>query len=160
MRFLEDGADIPEELIHAVTDGNAVFLCGAGVSRRVGLPSFEELTEQVYRELGETRDNEPAERIAFERWEYDRVLRSLEKRTHRPGTPSRVRVAVANLLAAEDGLDHTDHGSFPLPLNKPAPGVYEHPSHYLLWSALRANFPEFIASLREPALPRFLTPWT
>lgn len=109
MRFLEDGADIPDELIHTVTDGNAVFLCGAGVSRRVGLPSFEVLTEQVYRELGETRDNEPAERRAFERWEYDRVLRSLEKRTHRPGTPSRVRIAVANLLAAKDGLDLTDH---------------------------------------------------
>ena len=109
MRFLKDGADIPDELIRAVTDGDAVFLCGAGVSRRVGLPLFEELTEQVYRELGETRDNEPAERKAFERAEYDRALRSLEKRTHRPGTRSRVRIAVAKLLAARDDVAVPDH---------------------------------------------------
>jgi len=109
MRFLEDGAEIPDELIRAVTGGNAIFLCGAGVSRRVGLPSFKELTESIYRELGETQQNEPAERRAFERDEYDRALRSLEKRTHRPGTPSRVRIAVAKLLAAEEGVALPDH---------------------------------------------------
>ena len=75
MRFLKDGADIPDELIRTGTDGDAVFLCGAGVSQRVGLPLFEELTERVYLALGETRDNEPAERQAFERREYDRALR-------------------------------------------------------------------------------------
>jgi hypothetical protein len=37
MRFLEDGADIPDELIRAVTAGSVMFLCGAGVSFRVGL---------------------------------------------------------------------------------------------------------------------------
>ncbi len=111
MRFLEDGADIPDELIRAVTDGNAVFLCGAGVSRRVGLPSFQELTEQIYRELGEAHGNEPAERKAFERGEYDRALRSLEKRTHRFGTASHVRVAVAKLLAARDGAAVPDHSA-------------------------------------------------
>ncbi len=72
MRFLEDGTDIPDELIRAVTDGDAVFLCGAGD-------------------------------------EYDRALRSLEKRTHQPGTPSRVRIAVVKLLAARDGVAVPDH---------------------------------------------------
>ena len=109
MRFLQGGTDIPDELIRAVNDGDAVFLCGAGVSKRVGLPLFKELTEQVYRELGETRNNEPAERTAFERSEYDRVLRSLEKRTHRPNTQSRVRAAVAKFLLAQDGIDVPDH---------------------------------------------------
>jgi hypothetical protein len=108
MRFLKDGADIPDELIRAVTNGDATFLCGAGVSKRVDLPLFNELTELVYRELGETRDNEPAERSAFDREEYDRALRSLEKRTHRPGTQSRIRTAVAKLLAAPD-VDLPDH---------------------------------------------------
>jgi SIR2-like domain len=42
----------------------------------------------------------PAERNAIASREFDRALRSLEKRTHRPGTPSRVRDAVAALLAA------------------------------------------------------------
>jgi len=109
MRFLQGGADIPDALIRAVTDGDAVFLCGAGVSRRVGLPLFKELTEQVYQALGETWDNEPAERRAFDRSEYDRVLRSLEKRTHRSGTQSLVRIAVAKLLVARDDIEFVDH---------------------------------------------------
>ena len=100
MRFLEDGADIPDVVIRAANAGNVTFLCGAGVSFRVGLPSFERLTGDVYRRLGESSDEEVAERIAMRREEYDRALRSLEKRTHRPHTKSRVRVAVAEILAA------------------------------------------------------------
>lgn len=99
MRFLEQGADIPDDLIRAVTQGSAIFLCGAGVSLRVGLPLFKKLTDQVYDRLGESYQGEPAERSAIERDEFDRALRSLEKRTHRPGTPSRVREIVADLLA-------------------------------------------------------------
>jgi hypothetical protein len=99
LRFVEHGADIPDELIRAVTAGNATFLCGAGVSFRVELPSFETLTERIYARLGETSNDEPAERNAILRREYDRALRSLEKRTHRPGIPSLVRNAVAYLLA-------------------------------------------------------------
>src|SRR5262249_36336102 len=109
MRFLADGADIPDALIRAVTNGDAVFLCGAGMSRRAGMPSFRGLTEQVYEKLGESHTNEPAERKAFERQEYDRALRSLEKRTHRPQTQSRVRVTIAELLTAADGLEVPDH---------------------------------------------------
>ena len=100
MRFLEKGVDIPDDLIRAVTDGSAMFLCGAGVSFRVGLPSFKLLTEQVYHNLGESSDGEPAERIAIAGREFDRALRSLEKRTHQPRTVSRVRAAVSGLLAA------------------------------------------------------------
>jgi hypothetical protein len=100
VRFVEQGADVPDELIRAVTAGNATFLCGAGVSFRVGLPSFRVLTERVYARLGEDPKDEPAEGNAIESKEYDRALRSLEKRTHRPGSPSRVRDAVAEALAA------------------------------------------------------------
>jgi len=64
------GADIPDDLIRAVTDGTAIFLCGAGVSMRVNLPSFKRLTEQVYDKLVENCTNEFAERHAFERSEY------------------------------------------------------------------------------------------
>jgi hypothetical protein len=100
VRFLEQGSDIPDELISAVNNGRVTFLCGAGVSFRVNLPSFKKLTEGVYARLGESPNDEPAERNAITSKEYDRALRSLEKRTHRPGTPSRVRDAVAELLAA------------------------------------------------------------
>jgi hypothetical protein len=99
VRFLE-GADIPDDLIRAITNGSATFLCGAGISFRANLPSFKELTKRVYNRLGESPNDEPAEHNAIASKEYDRALRSLEKRTHRPGTPSRVRDAVAELLAA------------------------------------------------------------
>jgi SIR2-like domain len=100
LRFLENGADIPDELIRAVNDGTATFLCGAGVSLRVGLPSFKLLTEGVYTQLGESWATEPAERNAIEKEQYDRALRALEKRTHLPRTASRVRSAVSELLVA------------------------------------------------------------
>lgn len=100
MRFLEKGADIPDDLIRAVVDGSVTFLCGAGVSFRIGLPSFESLTERVYDYLGESWGDEPAERKAMAAREFDRALRSLEKRTRLPRTASRVRNAVSDLLAA------------------------------------------------------------
>jgi hypothetical protein len=109
MKFIEASADIPAELIHAVNDGNVIFLCGAGVSQGVGLPLFQKLTDDVYASLGESQANEAAERIAYERREYDRVLRSLEKRTLLPGADSRVRAAVADILAPPNGADLSRH---------------------------------------------------
>jgi hypothetical protein len=73
MKLIEAGADIPSELIRAVNDGDVIFLCGAGVSRGVGLPSFQKLTADIYASLGESPANEAAERIASDRGEYDRV---------------------------------------------------------------------------------------
>jgi NAD-dependent SIR2 family protein deacetylase len=102
VRFLEKGTDVPDDLIRAVNEGSVTFLCGAGVSFRVGLPSFNALTKKVYERLGESWEDEPAERKAIEAEQYDRALRSLEKRTHLPKTQSRVRNAVAELLAAPD----------------------------------------------------------
>jgi hypothetical protein len=109
MKFLPTGADIPDDLISAIVNGDAIFLCGARVSRRIGLPSFSGLTEQVYQELGEDRGTEPAEVKAFQAGEYDRALRSLEKRTHRPRTVSRVRAAVTKLLQLKDDIPSPDH---------------------------------------------------
>jgi len=99
VRILEQGADIPDDLIRAVTDGRATFLCGAGVSFRVGLPMFGKLTADVYARLGESPHEEPAELNAIQKAEYDRALRSLEKRTRVRGmASSRVREAVAEIL--------------------------------------------------------------
>ena len=78
MRFLEKGADIPDELVRAVTSGSVTFLCGAGVSFRAKLPSFKKLTEQVYGLLGESADDEAAERNAIANEQYDRALQSVQ----------------------------------------------------------------------------------
>ncbi|OYX76698.1 MAG: hypothetical protein B7Y77_02520 [Bradyrhizobium sp. 35-63-5] len=109
MRFLEHGVDIPDELIRTVNDGYAIFLCGAGVSLGAGMPLFQNLTNQVYERLGENPANEAAEAKAIARAEYDRALRSLEKRTHTPNTPSHVRTAVAELLMANNEMMTDNH---------------------------------------------------
>ncbi|GLR89791.1 SIR2 family protein [Bradyrhizobium iriomotense] len=111
MKFLPNSADIPHDLIRSVSDGDVIFLCGAGVSFGVGLPTFKKLTDDVYAAIGESRAHEPAETIAYEKEEYDRVLRSLEKRTLLHGTESRVRVAVTRILKAPDGANLVHHKS-------------------------------------------------
>lgn len=99
MRFCATGTDIPDDLITAVNDGLVTFICGAGVSKRVGLPLFKDLAEEVYRRLGENWHDEAAERFAMKEAQYDRALRALEKRTHLPLTDSRIRDVVGELLA-------------------------------------------------------------
>ncbi len=109
MRFLPGTPDIPDELIKAVAEGHAVFICGAGVSMRVGMPSFRSLTEQIYDYINETPKNEAAEEEAIKRGEYDRALGSLERRTRLPKAPSRVRAATTKLLTPAPGLTVPDH---------------------------------------------------
>ena len=109
MRFIPGTPDIPDELIRDVAEGHAVFLCGAGVSMRVGMPSFDGLTKQIYADIGETPKNEAAEEVALKRGEYDRALGSLERRTRLPKAPSRVRTAATKLLTPAPGLALPDH---------------------------------------------------
>jgi hypothetical protein len=109
MRFLQDGADIPDDLIKAVNNGDAVFLCGAGLSMRSDMWDFKELTKKIYLELNETSVNSPAERIALRREEFDRALGSLEKRTRLPKVVSRVRLATTNLLTPAPDVNTEDH---------------------------------------------------
>src|SRR4051812_29586467 len=109
MRFIPGTPDIPDVLIKEVAEGHAVFICGAGVSMRVGMPSFRELTDQIYADLYETPRNEAAEEEALKRREYDRALRSLERRTRLPKAPSRVRLSTTKLLTPAAGLAVSDH---------------------------------------------------
>jgi NAD-dependent SIR2 family protein deacetylase len=109
MKFIPGTPSIPDELIKDVAEGHAVFLCGAGVSMRVGMPLFRDLTEQVYADIGETPKNEAAEEEALKRGEYDRALGSLERRTRLPRAPSRVRMTTTKLLTPLPGLALPDH---------------------------------------------------
>ena len=84
MRFRQNGPDIPDELVALQERGDTIFICGAGVSRMVDLPSFRGLVESVYEDLGEDWRQHPAEnevmledgRLAHQ---YDRLLRILER---------------------------------------------------------------------------------
>ena len=85
MRLVSDGPDIPPDLIAAQQRGDVLFVCGAGVSFKAGLPGFRSLTERVYAGLGEDWNPHHAEReVMVEGGElagqYDRAFRCLERR--------------------------------------------------------------------------------
>ena len=58
MRFKADGPAIPDILLEERDAGNVVFLCGAGVSIRAGMPDFLGLTQHVIDEVGPSQDSE------------------------------------------------------------------------------------------------------
>jgi NAD-dependent SIR2 family protein deacetylase len=110
MQFLPHGPDISDELIAAQENGQTIFVCGAGVSRTVGLPLFRGLVEGIYQKLGEDWKLHAAEREGMQEdghyyGQYDRVLRCLEKRLGASDSPrnrgmrERIRAAVRELLA-------------------------------------------------------------
>jgi SIR2-like protein len=120
MRFLPSGPDVPTELIAAQEKGQVIFVCGAGVSRGAGLPTFRGLVERVYELLGEDWNLHIAEREGMKpdgrlANQYDRVLRSLERRLiasdapRRRGMRERIRSAVRQALAAPEGADLSNH---------------------------------------------------
>jgi hypothetical protein len=79
MRFVENGPEIPLDLVLAQEKGQTIFVCGAGVSRGAGLPLFRGLVEGVYQRLGEDWNLHPAEREGMRpggepEGQYDRVF--------------------------------------------------------------------------------------
>ena len=85
MQFIEDGPDIPDELLLALDEGRVVFFCGAGVSlAKAGLPDFFGLADQVRTTLGDLDDSLAAKTL--------KVARDLDKQTGVPGLISADRV--------------------------------------------------------------------
>ncbi|MDB5978349.1 MAG: reticulocyte-binding protein [Nevskia sp.] len=66
VRFDNNCAPLPTELVKAQEKGEVVVICGAGVSRTVGLPSFLDLVKGIYCDRNENWDSHPAERAAME----------------------------------------------------------------------------------------------
>jgi hypothetical protein len=120
MQFLPHGPDIPDELVKAQEKGQTIFVCGAGVSRTVGLPLFRGLVEGIYQKLGEDWTFHPAECAGMREGgrhvgQYDRVLRCLERRLGASDSPrnrgmrERIRAAVRELLAPPNDADLPNH---------------------------------------------------
>lgn len=100
MRLSDDTADIPDRLIALQERGEVIFLCGAGISQRYGLPSFYKLTTDIYADLGESWEGYAAEEDAMgldkdgeEKGPaaLDRALFALSKRLRGTDTASRIR---------------------------------------------------------------------
>ena len=83
-----------------------MFFCGAGISRPAGLPGFEGLVKQIYKDIG--THWEPVEEEAFKRAQFDATLDLLERRI--VGQRERVRTALAKVLKPKlrkKGATHT-----------------------------------------------------
>ncbi|MFD3266425.1 hypothetical protein [Phenylobacterium ferrooxidans] len=117
MQFLDNGPDIPTELLEAQERGAVVFVCGAGVSRGVGLPSFHGLVAAVYIALGETWNGQPAEAPWIEgpAPALDRALFALQTRMGgadarmAANARSRILNAVQDELTAPPRIPLPDH---------------------------------------------------
>src|SRR5512146_3233988 len=94
MQIVTNGPDIPDALLQAHEEGRVVFFCGAGISYPAGLPGFEGLVEQIYRQLG--TDFKDIERDVFLSRHFDATLDLLERRY--PGQRIPVRRALSQVL--------------------------------------------------------------
>lgn len=84
MRFIDDGVDLPNELLWAHDKGRVVFVCGAGVSKaKARLPDFDELTEKVLNGLRADKSEE-AVRLhrAIQRAEASDEIKGLHSADH------------------------------------------------------------------------------
>ncbi len=76
--LIQNGPDIPVELMNRLDDGRVVFFCGAGVSVGSGLPGFRGLIDDVY---SATKESPTAlEQGALERKQLDKALGLIEGR--------------------------------------------------------------------------------
>lgn len=101
LRFSEQGPLFPAALIDAVLSGDAVFLCGTGISAPQ-LPTFKQLVDKVSEALGVPVD--ASEQLAYDNSRFEEVLGSLSRRLAEPS--HMVRAAAAALsVPAEPNLD-------------------------------------------------------
>lgn len=114
MKFIDDGADIPENLIQEVEEGRVVFFCGAGVSCSIGLCTFEGLVKKVYRNISTSMTD--LEEKSFEQKSFDRTLGLLEKRI--PGAREKIRAEVFKILKIKDHKMELDYHSALLKLSE------------------------------------------
>src|SRR5215467_527639 len=94
MRFIKNGADVPEQLVQAHEEGRVVFFCGAGISYPAGLPGFGGLVHDIYKLVG-TSPSE-IEQDAYNRGQFDATLDLLERRL--PGQRIAVRQTLVEAL--------------------------------------------------------------
>ena len=103
VKFTKDGPSIPVELLQALEGGDLVIFCGAGVSRRCGLPDFSGLVDSVSTALA--RPLLPDEQELFKSNAFDVALGLIENRIGKPS----LRRAVREVLEIRPGSDLLTH---------------------------------------------------
>lgn len=120
MKFIPDGPDIPIELLTAHERGEVVFFCGAGISKKAGLPLFSGLVDQIYENCCTYCAGKPfandnknivgahTEYAAYLRGQYDVVLNLLEQRL--PGGRQALMNALVSALKPNFNLAGATEG--------------------------------------------------
>jgi len=119
MRFIAAGPDLPGNLLNARDEGDVVFVCGSGVSRRLaGLPDFFGLADAVIADLGVQKESDAAKVL--------RVARSLGRHCDIPGLVAAdavfghlerefdvatIQASVARALAPAPNVDVSAHAT-------------------------------------------------
>jgi hypothetical protein len=96
LKFSEDGPEFPVELVDALLNGKAIFLCGAGVSAPQ-LPGFAGLVDRVYAKIGAAK--KPAEADAIKAGRFEEALGALSRRL---SNRTEMLKTVHSLLAVEE----------------------------------------------------------
>jgi hypothetical protein len=117
VRFIENGPDIPDELLYAQDEGNVVFFCGAGVSRAyTSLPDFAGLAEQAIDDLGATEESKAKKLFAkYQKLNEDSDAKGLISADHifsaliRSFDRQDINQSVATLLRPPKDVDLTAH---------------------------------------------------
>ena len=108
MIFIKDGPDIPEKVLHALRNDNLVLFCGAGISKQNGLPLFDELVEQVCKELKLPIDEYPLLEKAKKLEKYDHILDMLEENPDFRVGRKTLREKVIEILSTDDKTSSFD----------------------------------------------------
>lgn len=120
MKFIPDGPDIPVELLTAHERGEVVFFCGAGISKKAGLPLFSGLVDQIYENcctycVGKPFANDKKDTVgahteyaSYLRGQYDVVLNLLEQRL--PGGRQALMDALVSALKPNFNLTGATEG--------------------------------------------------
>ena len=114
MQFINDGPDVPDELLRAHEEGKVIFFCGAGISYPAGLPGFEDLVKKIYKHNHTWREID--EDTAFEHKQFDTTLDLLERRL--PGGRARVLQAIYKALQPQNNIFSTHYALLRLGRNR------------------------------------------
>ena len=105
MQWVNEGPDIPDEILQAQDEGRLLFFCGAGVSTNAGLCSFEKLVRSVFKKAKceSLLKSDPVINKEFKAHNFDIVLNHLEQQE------VDIRTIVSDLLTLKKNADLFTH---------------------------------------------------